>query len=74
MFLGQKGLSYLRRSQPVTRGWTIAALFVALIALSLLKRVPLIGSWIGFFALIAGVGGLVRYIWSQRDARGTVSA
>jgi hypothetical protein len=74
MFLGQKGLSYVRTSQPVTRGWAIAALFVALIALSLLKRVPVIGSWIGFFALIAGVGGLVRYVWSQRDARGAVPA
>jgi hypothetical protein len=74
MFLGQKGLSYVRASQPVTRGWTIAALLAALVALSLLKRVPLLGGWIEFFALIAGVGGLVWYVWTQRDARGAVPA
>jgi hypothetical protein len=74
MYLGQKGLSYVRASQPVTPGWTIAALLVALVVLSLLKRIPLIGGWIGFLALIAGVGGLAWYIWSQRDARGGLPA
>jgi hypothetical protein len=74
MFLGQKGLSYVRASQPVTRGWTIGALLAALVALSLLKRVPLLGGWIEFFALIAGVGGFVWYAWNQRDSRGAVPA
>jgi hypothetical protein len=74
MFLGQKGLSYVRASQPVTRGWTIGALLAALVALSLLTRVPLLGGWIEFFALIAGVGGFVWYVWNQRDAPRAVPA
>jgi hypothetical protein len=74
MYLGQRGLSFVRASQPVTPGWTIAALLIALVVLSLLRRIPLIGGWIGFLALIAGVGGLAWYIWSQRDARGALPA
>ena len=74
MFLGQKGLAVVRAAQPVTPGWTIAALLVALVALSALRRIPLIGGWIGFLALIAGVGGLAWYIWSHRDARGALPA
>jgi hypothetical protein len=74
MFLGQKGLAVVRASQPVTPGWTIAALLVALVALSALRRIPLIGGWIGFLALIAGVGGLAWYIWNHRDARGALPA
>jgi hypothetical protein len=67
LFLGQKGLAALRGTQSTTVGLTLLALLVALLALSLLKRIPLIGGWITFFALVAGIGGVVWQIWSRRD-------
>lgn len=68
LFLGRKGLAAVRGTQPATRGWTLAALLAALIVLWLLRRIPLIGGWIGFIALIAGLGALVWQAWNLRHA------
>jgi hypothetical protein len=67
LFLGRKGLAVVRGTRPVTRGWTLAALFTALVALWLMRRIPLIGWWIAMIALVAGVGALVWQAWSLRD-------
>jgi hypothetical protein len=68
LFLGRKGLAAVRRTQPVTRAWTLAALLAALVLLWLLRRIPLIGGWIGFIALVAGLGALVWQAWNLRHA------
>jgi hypothetical protein len=51
----------------------MAALFVALVVLSLLRHVPLVGGLIGFVALIAGIGALVSQAWSGRESRAAVA-
>jgi hypothetical protein len=48
MFLGRRGLAAVRGTQPVTKGWTLAALLAALVVLWLARRIPLIGSWSRF--------------------------
>ena len=58
LFLGQKGLSLLRGARPPTIGRRLLALFVALVALWLLGRIPHVGGWISFLALLAGIGAL----------------
>jgi ABC-type xylose transport system permease subunit len=68
LFLGRRGLEAVRGAQPATRGWTLGALLAALVVLWLLRRVPLIGGWIAFIALVAGIGALVWQAWSRREA------
>jgi cytoskeletal protein CcmA (bactofilin family) len=68
LFLGRRGLETVRGAQPATRGWTLGALLAALVVLWLLRRVPLIGGWIAFIALVAGIGALVWQAWSRREA------
>jgi hypothetical protein len=58
LFLAQRGLTALRPGRPVTRGWQLLALLTGLVALWLLRQVPLVGGLIGFVALIAGIGAL----------------
>jgi hypothetical protein len=67
LFLGQRGLSLARRSQPATTGWRLLALFLALVVLWLLGRIPVVGGWISFLALLAGIGSLVWQAWSRRE-------
>jgi len=68
LFLGQKGLSLARGSQPATTGWRLLALFLALVVLWLLGRIPVVGGWISFVALLAGVGALAWQAWSRRES------
>jgi cytoskeletal protein CcmA (bactofilin family) len=67
LFIGQRGLSMVRPGQPATLGLRLLALFLALVALGVVKHVPLVGGLIGFLALIAGIGALVWQGWSRRE-------
>jgi len=71
LFVAQRGLAALRPGQPATRGWQLLALLLGLVALWLLKQVPLVGGWIGFIALLAGIGGLM---WRTFNGRRTATA
>jgi cytoskeletal protein CcmA (bactofilin family) len=73
LFLAQRGLAVFRAGQPVTAGWRMAALFIALVVLSLLRHLPLVGGLVGFVALIAGIGALVWQAWSGRESRTAVA-
>ncbi len=68
LFLGDKGLGVLRGSQAASTAMRLLALFLALVALWLLGRIPLVGGWITCLALLAGIGALVWQAWSGRDA------
>jgi hypothetical protein len=68
LFLGEKGRALLRGANPAgTTGGRLIALFIALVALWLLGRIPVIGGWITFLALLAGIGALVWQAWSGRE-------
>lgn len=68
LFVAQRGLAALRPGRPVTRGWQMLALLLGLLALWLLKQIPLVGGWIGFIALLAGIGALTWRAFNGRQA------
>jgi hypothetical protein len=67
LFIAQRGLAATRTGKPVTPGLRLLALFLGLLALWLLQRIPLVGGLIVFIALMAGVGGLVLQAWTRRE-------
>ena len=68
LFIGQRALALLRPSSPPTTAWRLLALLAALVLLSLLARIPHIGGWVRFVALLVGIGALVWQAWSDRDS------
>lgn len=68
LFVAQRGLAALRPGRPVTRGWQMLALLLGLLALWLLKQIPFVGGWIGFVALLAGIGALTWRAFNGRQA------
>jgi len=72
LFVAQRGLAALRPGRPVTRGWQLLALLLGLVVLWLLQQIPLVGGWIGFVALLAGIGALTWRAFNGRQA--TVTA
>jgi hypothetical protein len=74
LFLAQRGLAAVRTGQPVTNGWRLLALFLALVALWLMRQVPFIGGLLAFVALLAGVGALVWQAWARREQQPLAAA
>jgi hypothetical protein len=68
LFLAQRGLEALRPGKTVTRGWQLFALLLGLLALWLLKQIPLVGGLVGFIALLAGIGALTWRAFNGRRA------
>ena len=66
-FIGQRGLAMVRGTAPASTGSRLLGLLVALLALSLVRHVPLVGGIVVFMALIAGIGALVSQGWARRD-------
>jgi hypothetical protein len=71
LFLAQRGLEALRPGRTGTRGWQLFALLLGLLALWLLKQIPLVGGLIGFIALLAGIGALT---WRAFNGRRVTAA
>ena len=68
-FIAQRGLEALRPGRPSTLAWQLLALFLALLALWLVRQLPYAGGLIGFVALLAGIGALAwRAVSGQRAA------
>jgi hypothetical protein len=58
MWIAQRGLATLRPGRIAGRGLQLLALLLGLMALSLLRAIPLLGGLIGLLALLAGIGAL----------------
>lgn len=71
LFVAQRGIDALRPGRTVARGWRLLALFLALVALWLLRQVPLVGGLIALVALLAGIGALVSRAWTGRGSVAT---
>lgn len=71
LFLAQRGLEALRPGRPTTRGWQLLALLLGLLALWLVRQIPLVGGLIGFLALLAGIGALA---WRAFNGRRPIAA
>lgn len=68
LFVAQRGLAAFRPGRPVTRGGQLLALLLGLVALWLLRQIPFLGGWIGFVALLAGIGALTWRAFNGRQA------
>ncbi len=76
LFVADTGLRQLRRQKPPTRGWTITAIGVTLVVLTLLRLIPVIGGIAMFALLLFGLGALSHALWrgyngSNMKERGT---
>ena len=67
LFVAQRGLAVLRPGRPATMAGRLIALFLALVALWLLRQIPLVGGLIAFVALLAGIGAFVWQAWNRRE-------
>jgi hypothetical protein len=56
----------VRGAQPLTTGWRLGALLLALVGLSTLRHIPYLGGLLVFLAFIAGIGALAWQGWSRR--------
>jgi hypothetical protein len=68
LFVAQRGLAALRPGQAATRGWLMLTLLLGLVVLWLLRQIPFVGGWIGFVALLAGIGALAWRTFNGRQA------
>lgn len=66
LFVAQRGLETLRPGRPATMAARLLALFLALVALWLLRQIPLVGGLVAFIALLAGIGAFVWQAWNRR--------
>ena len=68
LWVAQRGLETLRPGRPAGRGLQLLALLLGLLALSLLRAIPLLGGLIGLLALLAGIGALALRGFGGRGA------
>jgi hypothetical protein len=74
LFIARKGLALLRGARPVTTGWLLLALLLAVLALWGVGQVPVLGGWVTFIALLLGIGALVWQGWPRRNPTATIAA
>jgi cytoskeletal protein CcmA (bactofilin family) len=63
LFLADTGLERVRRGAEPGNAWRLAAIAVVLVALGLLRPIPLLGGLIGLLLLLFGLGALTRALW-----------
>jgi hypothetical protein len=68
LFLAQRGTEALRPGRVPAVAGQLAALFLALVALWFVGKIPLVGGLITLLALLAGIGALVWQAWQGRGA------
>jgi hypothetical protein len=76
LFVARKGLQVLRGAQArqaASFGLRMLALLGGLLALWLAGRVPVLGAWITFAALLLGIGALVWQGWPRRTPAATAA-
>ena len=68
-WLGDHGLRLVGRVDPEHRGWRILSLLGALVVLSVLGWIPLVGWLVTLLALSLGLGGWALQMFEARGAR-----
>lgn len=68
VFIGDRGLSYLRKGRDLTIGIRIIGFVGALIALSLIGALPFVGGLIVFFLLVSGIGAWAVALYERYHA------
>jgi hypothetical protein len=68
--LGDWALQRVKSGQSISLLWRVGAAVVGVLLVSLLARIPWLGTLLAMVALIAGVGCLVLQLWTQWRLRG----
>jgi hypothetical protein len=74
LFLSRKALEWLGRARTVTTALRLGVLFAAVLALWLVGRIPVVGGWVSFLALLLGIGALVWQGWPRRNPTAPANA
>jgi cytoskeletal protein CcmA (bactofilin family) len=72
VFIGDRGMSYLRKGNKLTTGVRILGFIGALIALALVGALPLVGGLIIFFLLLGGIGAWAMALYERYHAHKTI--
>jgi hypothetical protein len=65
LFVADAGLQRLRRQEAPSKAWMIGALATTLLALALLRLLPVLGALAAFVLLLFGLGALTRTLWQR---------
>ncbi len=65
LFIADRGLRFARGSDDHGRWLMIGALAVALIVLTLVRLVPVLGALVSFALMLLGLGALTRALWRR---------
>jgi cytoskeletal protein CcmA (bactofilin family) len=64
-FIGDRGMSYLRKGRDLTTGVRILGFVAALLALALIGALPIVGGLIVFFLLVGGMGAWAMALYER---------
>ncbi len=65
VFIGDRGVGYLRKGRDLTTGIRIVGFIVALIALALIGALPIVGGLIVFLLLVGGIGAWAMALYER---------
>jgi hypothetical protein len=68
VFIGDRGMTYLRKGRNLTTGLRIIGFVGALVALALIGALPIIGGLLVFFLLVGGIGAWVMALYERYHA------
>lgn len=69
--VGEWGLRFIDRAQTATKGWRVLSIVAALLALWLVRFVPILGGLVVFAIFVLGLGALTLYLWRRYAHAGT---
>lgn len=65
LYIGDWGLRLIDRAKTATKGWRVLSIIAALLALWIVRFVPVLGGLVGFAILLFGLGALTLYLWRR---------
>jgi cytoskeletal protein CcmA (bactofilin family) len=63
--IGDWGLRLIDRAKTATKGWRVLSIIAALLALWIVRFVPVLGGLLAFAILLFGLGALTLYLWRR---------
>lgn len=63
--VGDWGLRLIDRAKTATKGWRVLSIIAALLALWVVRFVPILGGLVAFAIVVFGLGALTLYLWRR---------
>ena len=67
--LGERALKRIKSDRANSTYWRVGSAVAGVLIVSLLARIPWVGTWVALVALLAGIGALVMQIWTACKSR-----